>query len=57
MGHDVVRLDTNATLTEALGLYAGAGYDPIERYNDNPYAERFFEKRLRSGDAQAAPSA
>lgn len=57
MGHEVVRLDTNATLTEALGLYAGAGYEPIERYNDNPYAERFFEKRLRAADAQPTASA
>jgi hypothetical protein len=57
MGHEVVRLDTNAALTEALGLYAGAGYEPIERYNDNPYAERFFEKRLPAADAQPTASA
>lgn len=46
-GHHVVRLDTNGVLSEAIALYAGAGYEQVERYNDNPYAELFFEKRLR----------
>ncbi|MGB0114351.1 MAG: GNAT family N-acetyltransferase [Ilumatobacteraceae bacterium] len=46
MGNRVVRLDTNAVLTEAIGMYERAGYRTIERYNDNPYAERWFEKHL-----------
>jgi GNAT superfamily N-acetyltransferase len=46
MGHDVVRLDTNGTLTEAIAMYERAGYRPIDRYNDNPYAQAFFEKEL-----------
>jgi DNA-binding MarR family transcriptional regulator/predicted N-acetyltransferase YhbS len=46
LGHAVVRLDTNGTLTEAVAMYERAGYREIERYNDNPYAERFFAKRL-----------
>jgi len=41
-----VRLDTNATLDEAIAMYLAAGYLPIERYNDNPFAQRWFEKRL-----------
>ena len=49
MGHGVVRLDTNGTLVEAIAMYERAGYRPIERYNDNPYAQAFFEKRLTSG--------
>jgi DNA-binding MarR family transcriptional regulator/GNAT superfamily N-acetyltransferase len=48
MGHRTVRLDTNGTLTEAIAMYERAGYHAIERYNDNPYAQAFFEKRLRS---------
>ena len=48
MGHHTVRLDTNGTLTEAVAMYERAGYHAIERYNDNPYAQAFFEKRLRS---------
>jgi DNA-binding MarR family transcriptional regulator/GNAT superfamily N-acetyltransferase len=45
-GHDVVRLDTNGTLAEAIAMYHRAGYRPIGRYNDNPYAEAWFEKAL-----------
>lgn len=46
LGHDVVRLDTNRALGEAVAMYGRAGYREIERYNDNPYAEAFFEKEL-----------
>ncbi|HSP04128.1 MAG TPA: GNAT family N-acetyltransferase [Acidimicrobiales bacterium] len=46
LGHRVVRLDTNGALTEAIALYVRSGYAEIERYNDNPYAQRFFEKPL-----------
>lgn len=46
LGHTAVRLDTNGTLTEAVAMYRRAGYREIERYNDNPYAERFFAKDL-----------
>ncbi|GAA1502079.1 bifunctional helix-turn-helix transcriptional regulator/GNAT family N-acetyltransferase [Nocardioides humi] len=45
-GHRRVVLDTNGTLREAIAMYERAGYERIERYNDNPYAEAFFEKRL-----------
>jgi DNA-binding MarR family transcriptional regulator/GNAT superfamily N-acetyltransferase len=40
-------LDTNETLTEAIAMYERAGYRPIERYNDNPYAHHWFTKDLR----------
>ncbi|HWJ12055.1 MAG TPA: bifunctional helix-turn-helix transcriptional regulator/GNAT family N-acetyltransferase [Nocardioides sp.] len=43
-----VVLDTNATLAEAIAMYERAGYERIERYNDNPYAEAFFAKELSS---------
>ncbi len=46
LGHGAVRLDTNAVLTEAISMYERAGYRPIARYNDNPWATHFFEKRL-----------
>lgn len=42
----MIRLDTNGTLTEAIAMYDRAGYRRIERYNDNPYAELFFEKEV-----------
>lgn len=42
-----LRLDSNASLVEALHLYRSAGYREIERFNDNPYAQHWFEKTLR----------
>jgi DNA-binding MarR family transcriptional regulator/GNAT superfamily N-acetyltransferase len=41
-----VRLDSNAALTEAIGLYAKAGYAAVERFNDDPYAQMWFAKTL-----------
>jgi DNA-binding MarR family transcriptional regulator/GNAT superfamily N-acetyltransferase len=43
---EVLRLDTNRHLTEARQLYARNGYVEIPPYNDNPYANHWFEKRL-----------
>jgi len=45
-GRTLVRLDTNPVLLEAIALYRKAGYRDIERYNDNPYAGAWFEKRV-----------
>lgn len=39
-----VVLDTNRVLGEAMALYDRAGYREIARYNDNPYAQAWFEK-------------
>jgi GNAT superfamily N-acetyltransferase len=41
-----VVLDTNRTLNAAQAMYLGAGYVDTERYNDNPYAQRWFAKSL-----------
>jgi GNAT superfamily N-acetyltransferase len=46
LGYRTLRLDTNAALTPAIGLYEHRGYRAIDRYNDNPDATHFFEKRL-----------
>jgi DNA-binding MarR family transcriptional regulator/GNAT superfamily N-acetyltransferase len=46
LGHRIARLDTNAALTEAIGMYERAGYVRIARYNDNPFASHFFERAL-----------
>ncbi len=46
LGYPTVYLDTNGTLTEAVEMYHRAGYHPIERYNDNPYAQHWFAKSL-----------
>lgn len=45
-GFHTVRLDTNATLDEALHLYRSSGYREIPRFNENPYAQHWFEKTL-----------
>ncbi len=44
LGHTRIVLDTNETLLEAIAMYTRAGYHPIERYNDNPYAHHWFAK-------------
>ncbi|HEU5035564.1 MAG TPA: bifunctional helix-turn-helix transcriptional regulator/GNAT family N-acetyltransferase [Nocardioides sp.] len=44
LGHRRIVLDTNRALVEAIAMYERAGYTPIARYNDNPYAQAFFEK-------------
>ncbi len=41
-----LRLDTNRALTEAHALYRKEGFREIARFNDNPYADHWFEKRL-----------
>lgn len=41
-----LRLDSNSALTEALQLYRRTGWVEIERFNDDPYPDFFFEKRL-----------
>ena len=41
-----LRLDTNKALTEAHALYRKEGYREVARFNDNPYAHYWFEKRL-----------
>lgn len=46
MGLSTLRLDTNRTLTEARALYARNGYREIPAYNDNPYADHWFEKGI-----------
>jgi DNA-binding MarR family transcriptional regulator/GNAT superfamily N-acetyltransferase len=45
-GLKTLRLDTNRALTEAHALYRSEGYREVARFNDNPYAHHWFEKRL-----------
>ena len=45
-GVTTIRLDTNKSLTEAQVMYRQSGYTEIARYNDNPYAHHWFEKKL-----------
>ena len=40
------RLETNRVLTEALGMYRSAGYEEVPAFNDEPFGDHWFEKRL-----------
>ncbi|MBK3395061.1 MULTISPECIES: bifunctional helix-turn-helix transcriptional regulator/GNAT family N-acetyltransferase [Methylobacterium] len=46
LGITTLRLDSNSALTEALALYRRTGWVEIDRFNDDPYPDFFFEKRL-----------
>jgi GNAT superfamily N-acetyltransferase len=45
-GAEAVRLETNGTLLEAIGLYRSAGYTEVPAFNDEPYAHHWFQKQL-----------
>jgi DNA-binding MarR family transcriptional regulator/predicted GNAT family N-acyltransferase len=40
------RLETNRALTEAIGLYRSVGYVEVAAFNDEPFADHWFEKLL-----------
>jgi ribosomal protein S18 acetylase RimI-like enzyme len=46
-GARVARLETNASLHEAIALYRSAGYAEVDAFTDEPYAHHWFEKDLR----------
>ena len=45
-GVHALRLETNKALGEAIGLYRSAGYREVDAFNDEPYADHWFEKQL-----------
>jgi DNA-binding MarR family transcriptional regulator len=48
LGIALLRLDTNSALPEAGQLYRTTGWTEIPRFNDDPYPDLFFEKRIPS---------
>ena len=48
-GSRAVRLDTNKALVEAISMYRSTGYVEVDAFNDEPYADHWFEKRLTGG--------
>ncbi|MGH1465991.1 MAG: GNAT family N-acetyltransferase [Cognatishimia sp.] len=46
LGITTLRLDTNSALPEAAALYHTLGWHLIDRFNDDPYPDLFFEKAL-----------
>ena len=45
-GARTARLETNATLVEAIALYRSVGYREVPAFNDEPFADHWFEKGL-----------
>jgi len=45
-GATTARLETNRALVEAIALYRSAGYREVPAFNDEPFADHWFEKRL-----------
>ena len=45
-GSRVVRMETNRALVEAIALYESAGYVEVAAFNDEPFADHWFEKAL-----------
>jgi len=50
-GSRTVRLETNRALTEAIAMYRAAGYREVAPFNDEPYGDHWFSKRLRAHSA------
>ncbi|WP_314174968.1 bifunctional helix-turn-helix transcriptional regulator/GNAT family N-acetyltransferase [Streptomyces winkii] len=46
LGCRALRLDTNKTLSAAIGLYRACGFEEVPAFNDEPYAHHWFEKRI-----------
>ena len=46
LGMTLLRLDTNGALSNAVAIYRHWGWTEIPRFNDDPYAQMFFEKGL-----------
>ena len=45
-GANAARLETGGVLTEALALYRSTGWVEVPPFNDEPYADHWFEKQL-----------
>jgi DNA-binding MarR family transcriptional regulator len=50
LGMALLRLETNRSLHEAQALYRRNGYREVVAFNDDPYADHWFEKRIGPSD-------
>jgi GNAT superfamily N-acetyltransferase/DNA-binding HxlR family transcriptional regulator len=46
-GCELLRLETNRALVEAIALYRSAGYEEVAAFNREPFADHWFAKQLR----------
>lgn len=45
-GVPTLHLETNGSLSEAIAMYRSSGYCEVAPFNDEPYADHWFEKQL-----------
>jgi DNA-binding MarR family transcriptional regulator/GNAT superfamily N-acetyltransferase len=50
LGMELLRLETNRSLHEAQALYRRNGYREVAAFNDDPYADHWFEKSTGPSD-------
>ncbi len=48
-GAPAARIETNKALVEAIALYRSSGYEEVPAFNDEPFADHWFEKRFGGG--------
>lgn len=53
-GKTVARLETNRSLSEAVAMYRSRGYREVEPFNDERYADHWFEKDLHPANRPRA---
>jgi DNA-binding MarR family transcriptional regulator/GNAT superfamily N-acetyltransferase len=46
-GAKVAHIETSAVLSEALALYRSTGWADVPRFNDEPFADHWLEKKLQ----------
>jgi GNAT superfamily N-acetyltransferase len=46
LGLTTLRIETNRALREAIQLYEKSGYEEVPPFNEDPYADHWFEKHL-----------
>ena len=50
-GAATAHIETNGTLVEAISLYLSAGYVEVPAFNDEPFADHWFEKSFADVEA------
>jgi DNA-binding MarR family transcriptional regulator/GNAT superfamily N-acetyltransferase len=51
----ILRLETNRSLAEAVGMYRTAGYREVSPFNDEPYADHWFSKTIGPASPKVDP--
>jgi len=54
-GARLARIETSAVLTEALALYRSSGWIEVPPFNDEPFADHWFEKELGPTETPSRP--